>query len=135
MIIKIPRGQPELRLDVSGMPGDGPKSREGVKLEIRPVPQSQRADLSKIVRTGFWPWPRPFVRSWPPDADLVPNIVYPCFETDPEGVLVFRFDHLLHSAPRGRYLVSLWTGGHEAAELEFDLSPVPWTGDVLEARL
>jgi hypothetical protein len=123
VIIKIARGQPELKVTVV-QPGQGGRlpSVEGVRLVVCPPPPSGFAQLSPIVRLGEWGYPP--VEDYPPRPHELPAIVYPAFEIDAEGAIVFRLDSHLWSRPSGRYLGRVMVGCHEAATLDIDLEPM-----------
>ena len=137
MIIKIFRGQPELKVTLvkPGREGKRPESAEGIRLVISAPKTSRRVDLSKIVRHGDWGYPPlepPDCDVYPEDPTDYPALVYPAAGLDEEGAVVFRLDGFMWRRPCGRYHGRVEMDGGFAAEMEIDLHPVGWVLDGVE---
>jgi hypothetical protein len=131
MIIKISRGQPELKFTLI-QPGRGRRLSvpDGVRLVITaPAPKPQNR-LSPIIRKGSWGWPP--VRPYPPDPHSLPAIVYPAFDLDDEGAVIFRLDEHLWRRPSGRYTGEIMIGGHLVTAVDIDLEPLKWLPSKIE---
>ena len=126
MIVRIRRGQQELRIKLTGPGGEElPRGREReVRLELREPGPRPGTGLSPIIREGCWPGfptgdmiPRPHER---------PAIVYPAFEMTDEGDISFRFDALLWSRPPGRLIGKILVGDFVAGWLDIDHGDEKW---------
>jgi hypothetical protein len=124
MILKIYQGQTELKINLvePGKYGRKLASTEGVRLVIVPPEKSPYENVSKIIRRGEWRYPLP-VEDYPCDYTVFPTLVYPCFDIDSEGALIFRLDKHLFKRPCGRYIAKVWIGPYEAARIDMDLMP------------
>lgn len=125
VITRICKGQPELavRLVQPGCMG-GQLVTENLRLVIT-APQCQCHLKSPLLFTGCWPG---FTTPW---SDAVyphelPAVVYPAFETNDDGDVVFRLDDLLWKMPSGRYIGTIeFNNGQVLTELDIDLCNFP----------
>jgi hypothetical protein len=103
MIIKIDRYQPEIRVSVVAPGKHGGKlvDYKRIRLVIVSCPDKFISLVSPIYRHGTWLYVAPGIGDVVLDAG--PAIVYPAFEVDNEGDLVFRFDRNLWDRRPGRY--------------------------------
>jgi hypothetical protein len=127
MIIKIRRGQPELRLSLV-QPG-----RDALKLadeDLRLIISSPHCDhllKSPLIFEGCWPGREHWRDNQPHDW---PALCYPAWEVSDEGDVVFRFDELLFQRPPGRYIGQVeWRDGRPIARLDLDLDNSPYILD------
>jgi hypothetical protein len=128
MIIKIYRGQPELKVTVVS---DGRLvDLAEIRLVINAPHQSLWNQLSPIVIQG--PWAYPPVRPYPPEPCLLPTIIYPAFEIDADGAIVFRLDNHLWSRQPGRYIGRVMVKSYEAVTIDLDLEPLTWIPSKIE---
>lgn len=137
MIVKVLRGQPEIRV-VLAVPGTVDERRldpERARLIITAPRPPSHGGVSRIIRRGWWPFPpmsgQPDV--YPPDPDLWPALVYPCFEVDDDGALVFRLDDLFFDRPCGRYIGRLEVDGRAVKDFDIDYHPRRWAVSMVEA--
>ena len=122
MIIKIDRGQPELRLFVDFPPGEE-KSAAELRLHIRPPEDKHFAQLSPLIAKGEWSVPRD---NFPPDRHRWPVLIYPALGVAPEGEAVFRLDEKLWRRPPGRWLGEVWWRKWMIASMDIDCRPQRW---------
>ena len=130
MIVRVLRGQPELRtvIEASGETAPRRLDPEKIRLVITAPPPPKDARISRIVRRGDWGYPpmREDPDFYPDDPDLLPAIVYPAFEATPEGEIAFRLDRLLFDRPCGRHLGRIEIDGRHVATLDIDCHPRRW---------
>jgi hypothetical protein len=130
VVITLLRNQPELRMTLIG-----PKRPlSEIRLIITTPPYPPDGQLSLIIRKGWWGYPEPGEGRlvYPEDPAGWPALVYPAFEFDDEGAVVFRLDRRLWARPCGRYTGRVVAGGDLAAAVDIDLQPVRWTGLAVE---
>jgi hypothetical protein len=131
MIIKICRGQPELKITFY----DLSRCAQSLDLEktrlVITAPNPKPGNLlSPIIRKGDWGYPPPF--PWPPELHAQPAIIYPAFDVDDEGAITFRLDDHLWRRPPGRYIGHVMIGDHEALTIDLDLEPLNWIPSKIE---
>jgi hypothetical protein len=132
MVLKLSRGQPELRVRLVEPGGGPPLTRiEGVRLELRAAGPPPNCGLSQITREGCWPG---F-----PTGDLIPTwdmpkLVYPAFGVDCDAAMIFRFDRHLWHRPPGRYIGTILLEDKEIAWLDIDLCDTRWIPELVEAK-
>lgn len=125
VFVRIQPGQEELAVRLV-QPGCGSQviSREDMRLVIT-APQPKSALLSEQTFTGFWPGSEtPWSDAVGAGRDFM--LVYPAFDVNEEGDVVFRFDDQLRTLRPGRYIGSVETAsGTQLVSLDIDLSPTP----------
>jgi hypothetical protein len=123
MIIPIDQGQSELKVALT-RPGTGDQlvSKELIRLVIKPPPKERFAQLSPIVRKGDWGYPLP-LEDYPPNRDAWPLLIYPAFDIDDDGAIIFRLDRRFWQRPCGRYIGDVMVGDYKAVSFELDLNP------------
>jgi hypothetical protein len=134
MVIRVLRGQPELKIALVEPGGRTPASVDDVRLILTAPPPPVGERVSRIVRKGDWGWPPGAPDDYPPEPDRMPSIVYPAFGLDDEGAVVFRLDSLLWERPCGRYVGRVEVGHRLSATIDVDLHPIRWTLDSVETR-
>lgn len=129
-ITRICMGQAELaiRLVQPGCDGGQLVNYEDVRLVIAAPYCSHRLKSPQLFR-GCWPgFETPWIDSPPPHE--LPALVYPAFETNDEGMTVFRFDDKLWKFPPGRYIGTIeFNNGMVLAKLDIDLCSAPFILD------
>ena len=132
MVVKLSRGQPELRVKL-GEPGGGPPltRTDGVRLELKAAGPHLDCGLSRITRDGCWPgFPTgDLIPIW----DDLPRLVYSAFETDCDAAMVFRLDHHLWRRPPGRYVGTILLEDKAIAWLDIDFCEEKWIPEYVEA--
>jgi hypothetical protein len=125
MIVRIKQNQPELRVTMSepGPSGQLLEDYRNVRLEIS-APAIHPSSLDTVIKKrGCWP-------GYADDPELLPHelptLIYPAFEVDCQGALVFRFDDKLHRRPRGRYIGRLKYKGEIVWTIDIDLGSAIW---------
>lgn len=125
-ITRICWGQPELavRLVQPGCNGGQLIDYEHIRLVIT-APACPYRLKSEQVFYGCWPsYETPWSDGILPHE--LPALVYPAFDTNDEGEIVFRFDSHLWKLPPGRYIGSVeLNDGRQLAELDIDLCTTP----------
>jgi len=135
MIIKLRYGQPQLKLRLVEAACTGTVlSKDGLSLVIR----EPELDPKLCVRTspwvieGCWPHYRGPHDTTPPPK---PSLVYPAFDMDDDGSIIFQLDNKLSAWPPGRYLGTVVNrDGIVLASLDFDLQSTPYIIDRVEVR-
>ncbi|MDR1872007.1 MAG: hypothetical protein LBS60_08870 [Deltaproteobacteria bacterium] len=132
MIVKIYREQPELKVTLV-QPGHLGRDvfLEEIKLIIEPPDPRKFAQLSPIIRLGDWGYPLP-IEPYPPEHHRLPAIVYPAFDTDDEGAIIFRLDNHLWRRPSMRYVGHVMINSYEALTLDIDLEPMRYIPTKIE---
>lgn len=127
MIIKIRRGQPELRLSLVQPGRDGAKlASDNLRLIIS-APHCDCLLKSPLIFEGCWPGHE--IREEVPPHEW-PALCYPAWEVSDDGDVVFRLDELLFQRPPGRYIGQVeWKDGRPIARLDIDLDSGPYIID------
>lgn len=143
-IIRICQGQPNLSVVISQHGCDGGQviNHEDIRLAIF-APHCKHVLKSPWQLCGCWPQHRHMAvpnQYWdeacgcldylriPPHE--IPVLIYPAFDTDDEGAVVFWFDDELWKRPPGRWIGEVQTrSGHVLVTLDLDLCTVPFITD------
>ncbi|MBQ3569593.1 MAG: hypothetical protein IJA20_02845 [Methanocorpusculum sp.] len=126
-IVKICQGQPELavRLVQPGCGGGQLVDVDNLRLVIK-APECNHLLKSPIIMTGCWPGYDNLPRLGETPPHELPAVVYPAFDTNDNGDIIFRFDKQLFELPPGRYwgYVEL-ANGTILTKLDLDLCFTP----------
>ena len=138
MIIRICRGQPELAVRVVAPGCDGGQlvDWEDIELCILAPKCTCEGPFSKLYFKGCGWWGHDVDR-WneqqvPPEQ--MPVLVYPAFDTDDDGNIVFKFDSKLWQRA-GRYVGLIrFKDGTEITRLDLDICTTQFLADKVTVK-
>ena len=138
MIVRICRGQPELAVRVVAPGCDGGQlvDWEDIELCILAPKCTCEGPFSKIYFKGCGWWGHDVDR-WneqqvPPEQ--MPVLVYPAFDTDDDGNIVFKFDSKLWQRA-GRYVGLIrFKDGTEITRLDLDIGTTQFLADKITVK-
>lgn len=132
-IVRIKEGQPEIRVRIvaPGCPGEQLVDWAHLRLVIMPPP-SKRCELPLSCQHFSGCFPGHDVEKWNESFVLPeeqPLLIYPAFDTDENGDVVFRLDRQIWER-RGRYLgVIETTSGEKLLDLDLDICSQKFIAD------
>lgn len=125
MIVKIKYGQPQIRVRLSD-DAEPPGSFKKFILSIKPISELPCDFMlpSKWIVEGCWPeyeGPRHTCHPSPP------SLMYPAFDQDCDGNVIFLLDDKLRALPTGRYDGEITTtDGRIIGSLDIDIIDTPY---------